>query len=318
MASALATPLPRRVLYVGALATATLVLVGAVSAGVLSYMAADRLVHPPRDLPAATPAHRGVPYEDVSLLTDDGLRLAAWWMPASTGMPLGSVVFLHGYGASKAQSLAVAPFLHRAGYHVLAFDFRAHGASEGGHTTFGVDETADVRAAYAWLAQRPDVDSQRVVLFGWSMGAATALLATPGLPDVKAVVADSAFAKLDNVVSNSLASLTGLPAFPFSPLTLGFATFMTRRHVSDAAPAQAADDLARPLLIINGLSDGLVRPDVDAIELHRAAGERGELWLVPGADHVNARRSHPQEYEHRVLAFLAASLSTTPLQEASA
>jgi pimeloyl-ACP methyl ester carboxylesterase len=140
------------------------------------------------------------------------------------------------------------------------------------------------------------------------MGGATALLAAESLPHVRAFVVDSAFARLDNVVGNSLASLTGLPPFPFSPLTIGFASLMTDREVGDSEPARATGDLARPVLIIHGKADSLVRPDVDAIELQRAAGENGELWLVPDADHVNARRYHPMEYEHRVLAFLAEHL----------
>ena len=308
MASALASPLRLRAARMGAWASVVLVLTAGAGAGTLSYLAADRLVHPPRDLNPATPAWRGMAYEDATLLTEDGLRLAAWWMPAE-GEALGAVVFLHGYGASKAQSLAVAPFLHRAGYHVLAPDLRGHGWSEGGHTTFGIDEAADARAAYSWLAQRGDVDMARVAFFGWSMGGATALLASESMPDVKAFVVDSAFARLDNVVSNSLSSLTGLPPFPFSPLTIGFASLMTHRQVGDSQPARATDDLARPVLIIHGQADHLVRPDVDAIELQQAAGERGELWLVPDADHVNARRYHPMEYQDRVLSFLAKHLA---------
>lgn len=308
MATATATLTSRRrVALYGAWASALLVLSATAGAGTLSYLAADRLVHPPRDLNPATPAWRGLAYEDASLLTEDGLRLAAWWMPAE-GPASGTVVFLHGYGASKVQSLSVAPFLHEAGYHVLAFDLRGHGASDGDHTTFGIDEAADARAAYRYLAERGDPDLQRVAFFGWSMGGATALLAAESLPHVRAFVVDSAFARLNNVVGNSLASLTGLPPFPFSPLTIGFASIMTDRDVGDSEPARATGDLARPVLIIHGKADSLVRPDVDAIELQRAAGEHGELWLVPDADHVNARRYHPMEYEHRVLAFLAEHL----------
>lgn len=308
VASAFGSPAGRRkAALLGAWASVALLLTAGAGAGTLSYLAADRLVHPPRELSTATPAHRGLAYEDVSFVTEDGLRLAAWWMPAPADA-LGTVVFLHGYGASKAQSLSVAPFLHRAGYHVLALDLRGHGYSEGGHTTFGIDEAADARAAYAYLAQRGDLDAHRVAFFGWSMGGATALLAASSLPSVRAFVVDSSFARLDNVVANSLSSLTGLPPFPFSPLTIGFASLMTQRQVGDSQPARATNDLSRPVLIIHGQADHLVRHDVDAIELQRAAGARGELWLAPDADHVNARRHHPREYEHRVLAFLATHL----------
>lgn len=292
---------------------AILILLATIGVAIVSYLAADRLVHPPREHRRATPAYRGVAFEDVSFTTDDGLKLAAWWMPARADDPQGTVVFLHGYGASKWQALGVAPFLHRNGWNVLAFDFRAHGWSEGAYTTFGIDETSDVRAAVAYaLARDPD---EPVALFGWSMGGATALAAAADMPEVRAVVVDSAFARLENVVSNSLPAFTGLPAFPFAPVTVSIASWMTHRDVDDAQPARGAATLGRPLLIIHGLEDTLVRADVDARELSEAAGGRAETWLVPDADHVNARRYHPQEYEQRVLGFLARHVAV-PLAKA--
>lgn len=272
----------------------------------VSYETADRLVHPARERSDATPAQRGLAYDDVSFTTKDGLRLAGWWMPAEEAR--GTVVFLHGYTASKSQSLSVAPFLHQAGYHVLAFDFRAHGDSDGDHTTVGLDEAEDVRAAVAYLAARGDVDMERVALFGWSMGAAAALHAARDLPEVKALVADSSFASLDGVVGRNLASLTGLPEFPFAPITVAIAAWMTGRQVDENVPERSAGELGRPLLVIQGLRDSLARPDTDGEVLAKAAGERAELWLVPGATHVDARHEAPSEYESRVLAFLAASL----------
>ena len=289
---------------------AALLLLAGVGVAGLSYEAADRLVHPPRERDGVDPLDRGIAYEPADVLTQDGLRLAAWWMPAAADAPaLGTVVFLHGYGASKSQSLSVAPFLHRAGYHVLAFDFRAHGDSEGSFTTIGLDEGADVRAALEWLARRPEVDAERVALFGWSMGAAAGLLAARDLPEVRALVADSSFASLENVVANNLASFTGLPAFPFTPATLWFASAMTGRSVGENAPERAASEIGRPLLLIQGSEDRIARPESDGASLARAAGAVAQLWLVPGASHVDARREAPVEYEARVLTFLAASLS---------
>lgn len=278
----------------------------------LSYEAADRLVHPPRERSVDTPASRGIAFEEVAFLTGDGLRLSGWWMPSPESR--GTVVFLHGYTASKSQSLAVAPFLLDAGYSVLAFDFRAHGDSEGAYTTVGLVEAEDVRSAVAYLEGRADVDPARIALFGWSMGAAAALNAARDLPEVRAVIADSGFARLDLLTGRSLGSLTGLPQWPFAPLTLAMAARMTGRDVGENAPEHSAHELQRPLLVIQGLLDSLARPDADGERLATAAGEQAQLWLVPGAAHVDARREAPGEYEARVLAFLAASLDGGALE----
>lgn len=276
--------------------------------GGLGYEVADRLVHPPRDVPLVDPADLGLSFERVSFSTEDKLSLAAWWMPSEAGTPAGTIVFLHGYGASKAQSLSVAPFLHRAGYHVLAFDFRAHGESGGAYTTVGLEEVRDVRAALAFLRERGDVDMASVALFGWSMGGATALNAASELPDVRAFIVDSTFARLENVVSHSLPAFTGLPSQPFGTLSVLFASWMVQRGVWENDPARAVTQFDRPLLIIQGMADIIARPESDGAALHDAAGPFAELWLVPEADHVNARRADPRAYEAKVLSFLASHL----------
>ncbi len=64
------------------------------------------------------------------------------------------------------------------GLAALRFNFRGVGESEGTHTG-GQAEPDDVRAAFAFLAAQPEIDSGRVALAGYSFGAAMALLASP-------------------------------------------------------------------------------------------------------------------------------------------
>lgn len=293
----------------GALAMALLILLAVLGIGAVSYLAADRLVHPPRDNDPRTPADFGMSHERVAFASEDGTPLVGWWIPRDDA--LGTVVFVHGYGASKAQGLSVASFLHEGGYQVLAFDLRAHGESGGTHTTFGIEEAKDVRAALRYLAARGDVDTTRVALFGWSMGAASVLQAGPDVPEVRAFIADSGFARLGSVVSNSWEMISGLPRFPFGPVTIALASAMTGRDMGESEPARATHELGRPLLIIQGMQDPLVKPE-EGEALRDAAGEGAELWLVPGTDHVNARRFHPTEYEERVLHFLDVHVASAP------
>jgi pimeloyl-ACP methyl ester carboxylesterase len=222
-------------------------------------------------------------------------------MPAHD--PVGTVVFLHGYGASKAQSLAVAPFLVHAGYNVLAFDFRAHGQSGGSYTTVGLDEVEDVRAALGWLASAPPgSDPSEVALMGWSMGAATALNAAAHGIYVRALVLDSPFASLDVVAGRILTQSTGLPAQPFATVGFAWAQWMTHASVRDDRPVAEAPHVATPLLVIQGLSDTLAGGGGQAVSA--AAGPNATLWLVPGAGHVDAVNEQPAEYQARVLSFL--------------
>lgn len=286
---------------------AVLVLLSGVATAIVSHEAADRLIHPARELDPSVPGDQGLAYEAISLRTEDGLDLSGWWIPAE--VTRGTVIFLHGYGASKTQALGVASFLHDAGYSVLAFDFRAHGESEGDHTTIGIDEARDVRAAAMYTIAREGADLP-IALLGWSMGAAAALNAGATLPpQVRAIIVDSGFARLANVVSNNLAVFTGLPQYPFAPLILHYASSMAGHGPGENEPARQARALYRPLLVIQGMSDNIASPDDDGRALAASAGSFASLWLVPNVGHVEARRVEPLAYEDHVIAFLAMHLS---------
>jgi pimeloyl-ACP methyl ester carboxylesterase len=270
-------------------------------------------VHPARDLHATTPADVGIPFERVTMRTSDGFDLVGWWMPAS-GAPKGTVVFLHGYGESKNQSLGfVAPILHNASYHVLAFDFRAHGESSGDHTSVGLDEIVDVRSAIAYVADRTG-DADHTALMGFSMGAATAINAADGGPPLRAIVSDSSFATLENIASHSITHFTNLPKYPFGPLAVLFAGWIIHRDIALNRPIDHVGRIDTPVLVIQGGADDIAYPDTDGRALYdRCANElarsgalarRCEWWLVPDARHVRAHDHEPEAYVAHVVGFL--------------
>jgi alpha-beta hydrolase superfamily lysophospholipase len=117
--------------------------------------------------PELEPIHLDGSVEDTVLLTADGVHLSArWWR--RPGRARAAVVLVHGFGASKEDAgiRGLAADLHRAGFDVLTYDARGHGASEG-NCTVGGEERLDVAAAAALAAD----GGQPVVLVGVSMGA---------------------------------------------------------------------------------------------------------------------------------------------------
>ena len=97
--------------------------------------------------------------EVVRLRSRDGLRLGARWLPREpdpgwNGDPHEAIVLLHGYSGSMAPDLVeYGPFLRRTA-GVLGLDFRGHGESDDGPSTFGLLEVEDVAGALAWLGER--------------------------------------------------------------------------------------------------------------------------------------------------------------------
>lgn len=180
------------------------VLVGGFADSYLDGLARDNLSNAtfPRTH-ERTPWQMGIGASNVTILSD-GLHLAGWWMPAEPGAANASttIILVHGVSSQMGKPVRMwAPFLHAAGYSLLAFDLRNHGASDdgpNGYVTYGVREADDVIAATAWVQDHAadlGVDPDRIVLYGMSMGAATVLdaagRAPPGLVDV---IADSAYA----------------------------------------------------------------------------------------------------------------------------
>ena len=128
-----------------------------------------------------------IPCSDITL---EGLLHLPGGDPRSRwAAPFPGIVVCHPhpqYGGDMYNSVVGA--LVRAaldsGFAALCFNFRGVGESEGapsgsvGHTG-GQAEPDDVQAACAFLAEQPEIDSDRVALAGYSFGAAMALLASP-------------------------------------------------------------------------------------------------------------------------------------------
>lgn len=261
-------------------------------------------LHPGRTRGRGTPADLGLKYETVTLTAPDGVRLVAWHVPRQ-GAKAG-VVVCHGYRANRQDVTSMLPFLHRAGFAVVTFDFRAMGESEGQRCSFGHSEKDDVRTAVQFLRQQ-GIGAGRVGVLGLSMGGSSAIMAAAEDPDIGAVVADSAFARLDEMVLQRFSGL-GPAGAPLAGCTRWWAERITGFPASAVAPVNAAAKLApRPLLLIHGEAD-VYTPISQSRALYDAAGAPRELWAVPDAPHVGSHYSAPEEYERRVAAFFRQAL----------
>ena len=125
---------------------------------------------PTRDEPA-TPANWNLKYDDVDFRSTDGTRLHGWFLPGKTSQkPKGTVVFSHGNAGSIGHHLAFITWLADAGYNVFMYDYRGFGKSGGTVDRAGMLE--DVKAAFAYVSQRPDVDPTQLISLGHSLGGA--------------------------------------------------------------------------------------------------------------------------------------------------
>lgn len=118
-----------------------------------------------------------------------GVVLRAHWLPAEGGDRRPAVLALHGCGGLYAKGGGLAERyretterLHAAGYAVLMPDsFGSRGLRDVCQTRYRdrsmnvAQRVQDARAALAWLAAQPQVDTRSIGVLGWSNGATTAL-----------------------------------------------------------------------------------------------------------------------------------------------
>ncbi|MBN2331075.1 MAG: alpha/beta hydrolase [Candidatus Aenigmarchaeota archaeon] len=251
--------------------------------------------HPQRRTSAVTPSYFAEDYEHVVFSSSDGVELDGWLMPNDASNAL--VVVCHGHGSSKGDVIGVAEMLYRNGYSVFMFDFRAHGESGGDLATLGWLEVEDLKAAIGFVNEMANPAS--IGVLGFSMGGATAITTAGQTDDIKAVVADSAFADRSRLIAKAVDN--NLPP-PFSFLTLLFAR-ARGMNLDDNLPISYVQGISpNALLIIQGDSDHLVGLD-DARLLYDMAEEPKELWLLDDTPHVAAFHTERTEYERRVIGF---------------
>jgi alpha-beta hydrolase superfamily lysophospholipase len=111
-----------------------------------AWVTARRITAPgPRERKFVTPWELGIPHEEVSFRTEDGLLLGGWWLPSPEAKR--SVIALHGHRGARHHCVGIAAAMWRRGANVLVFDHRGRGASEGECISLGYFETMDTFAA---------------------------------------------------------------------------------------------------------------------------------------------------------------------------
>jgi len=262
-------------------AAARILLLAYAGACLLLYLGQEWLIyHPTREI-VATPASLGLAYEDVALRTSDGVRLAAWYVPAEGAG--GTVLFCHGNARNMSTRLSSIAIFHRLGLGVLIFDYRGYGRSEGRPSEEGTYR--DAEAAWNHLVADRGTPPGQIILFGRSLGGAVAAhLAERHRP--RALILESTFTSAPDLGRELL------PVFPVRWLArVEYDTLSRVKH------------LACPKLFIHSPEDDLV-PFEHGRRLFEAAAEPKTFLLIHGPHNDGFARSG-EAYVEGLRAFLA-------------
>ncbi|MBI3168191.1 MAG: alpha/beta fold hydrolase [Chloroflexi bacterium] len=255
------------------------------------------VLHPPSRTPPTGDLFKteGIEFESVTLTTEDGLDLAAWYTSPQNGAV---ILIAHGYNDNRPESI-YAMFVEN-GYGALAWDFRAHGGSDGGMSTLGYYERMDVEAALDFaLAQE---GAEHVGAWGGSMGAATLILSAAEHPEIEALVADSAYPSLEDVLR------LNMPVKLFQPFVLFWGEYYSGAGIDDVNPVGIIGKISpRPVFVIDGWEGGAMAMN-SPYRLYDAANEPKEIWVKDGIPHMGMFANDPAQYQSKVVHFFEAWL----------
>lgn len=235
-------------------------------------------------------------FEDVTIHTPDGRDLHAWFMPArgldaASGAKAPAILHCHGNMGDISDHASTSAYITQAGVSVLLFDYRGFGRSSPCSYLCREDLCTDAEAAYAYLRTRPDVDADRIGVFGYSLGGSFALELAAHHPEIKCAATVGAFSSWPDIASD------------FVPV-LGRILIRSGCAANDNAAMLGT----RPLLLVHGGKDTIVPPvNADRIlAAAKAAGVPAELFSIPGGGHLDIFR---KDVKQKIIDFYAAALT---------
>lgn len=248
----------------------------------------------------------------TDLVANDGVHLAAWYIPAERNPASAATVILaHDYARNKSDMLEWAEPLH-ADYNLVLFDFRNHGQSGAAATTIGLTEQRDLEAVIDWAVSARN--ASQIAVLGVSMGGAAAVNEARTDDRVDALILDSTHATAANALQARL-ERSGLPlSVPAAWSILMGGLLRTGQDLSAVDPVQAVERYGsggRPVLIVSaGRDDEIgVNDAEDLLVAAQAGGADVELQVCPDAGHAASHTTCADDYLSWVGRFLESRLA---------
>lgn len=247
------------------------------------------------------PRQAGMPQEDLTFTTYDGLKLRGWII--SRGKEAnGTIIFLHGVGDCKIAGLSHARLFFDHGYNCILYDSREHGESDGNYCTYGYYEKYDVVTLLDLLERRSDLRLGKIGVFGTSMGAAVAIQAAAIDERIAAVVAEASFTDLKTISVDYQRRIIKLPWHFLRNVYLARSQQLASFKARYVSPLEDLKRLRAPVLFIHGTNDSFIKPAYSEI-LYAAAHEPKELLIIPGANHNDLWEIGGHIYQQRIISF---------------
>ncbi len=219
---------------------------------------------------------------DYLVKSNDGYVLHCTFVPNKGNK---FVIISHGYTYSKYDSVKYLHCFYKLGYNVIIYDDRAHGENKKATCTLGFKESKDLICVISDAYKRFGKDIY-LGLHGESMGSALQVMALKYKPNVKFIVNDCGFARLDKVLEHKVTSLLHLPKWLVYPASLMSKIFYGY-FFSEVQPYKYLIDNKIPICFIHGVNDTFIDKKHSEF-MYEIDGGYKELHLFDNADHAES------------------------------
>lgn len=139
-------------------------------------------------------------------LDSNGLKISATIYSPQKNAKVPGIVMCHGFAGVKELLLpSFAQRFSENGYMVLTFDYRGFGESEGERGCLKPDlQIEDILNAISFLRSHPQVDENRIALWGTSFGGANAIFAAEQDGNIQCLIVQLAFGDGQRVVTRDM------------------------------------------------------------------------------------------------------------------
>ncbi len=254
---------------------------------------------------AMRPAHSDVPAEitlggvraeNITLATEDGVNLSAWWFGKNSDR---AVILLSGISADRRQCKSKAELFLEQGFDALLPDLRGTGRSDPALVTLGWNETRDLKACFEHLRRR---GYKHIGAYGLSLGAATIAYSLKENPDFAFVVLESCYDTMTSALNNRLAIIR-VPRAVAWPVR-----FWGERRLGVSIEALQPVDFMpyckAPALIISGDAERVLTEAETRSLYERCGSALKRVHIFKNGTHSHLYKESPQEYRQTLNAFL--------------
>jgi hypothetical protein len=243
-------------------------------------------------------------YIPLSFSDHSGGEHEGWLLLGLRGAP--AIILCHGYDSNRSDLLSLGTILQENHFNVYLFNFQGPKAKER-FSNLGSRQASDLMAAIETVTKQPDVNPNRVGLFGTSVGGYAVLVASEMNPKVRALVVETTFSTPEAMFDSQIDRLLGGSSGLFRILTETEFHLATTGRESYAMPAGLPNLEGVPKLFISGRDNPPLAAMTEA--LCDQAPEPKQLLVMDHSGSGLAIEAEKREYENQILNFFQQKLS---------